>query len=154
MSWPRYAVMALAQVCAVKVSASCWTEVADRYSIEPQLLFAIADVESKLDPRAVNQNRNGSRDVGLMQINSLHLPKLKSRGITEQRLLNEPCLAIDVGASILSEFIARHGYNWTAVGAYNAGSAANREPLRRRYALKVYKRYKEALAEGSVPYPF
>jgi soluble lytic murein transglycosylase-like protein len=54
-----------------------------------------------------------------MQINSIHLPRLLKQGITEERLLNEPCLSVEVGASILAEFIQRFGYNWTAVGSYN-----------------------------------
>ena len=58
---------------------------------------------------AINRNRDGSHDIGLMQINSMHLPDLARQGITRQRLLDEPCLSIDVGASILSGFIRRHG---------------------------------------------
>ena len=147
MSWQKLAGLMVTQVWTGTVSAGCWLDVADRYSIEPELLYAIAKVESKLDPHAVNHNRNGSRDVGLMQINSIHMPQLRARGITEQRLLNEPCLAIDVGASILAQFISKHGYNWTAVGAYNAGSLPGREHLRIRYARKVYRYYQELLAD-------
>jgi soluble lytic murein transglycosylase-like protein len=76
-----------------------------------------------------------------MQINSIHLPRLHAQGITEQRLLDEPCLSVEVGASVLAEFIARHGYNWTAVGAYNAGNSPHRQAARLRYARKVWQRY-------------
>lgn len=137
---------ALAQVWVASVSASCWVEAGDRHSIEPELLYAIAQVESGLNPGAVNHNKNGSRDVGLMQINSMHLSRLQARGITEQRLLDEPCLAIEVGASILADFIERYGYNWTAVGAYSAGNAPDRQALRLRYAGKVWKHYQALLA--------
>ncbi|ROM93879.1 transglycosylase SLT domain-containing protein [Pseudomonas brassicacearum] len=146
MSWRVWCGVVLAQVWMGTVSASCWIEVGDRHSIEPELLYAIAQVESGLNPGAVNHNNNGSRDVGLMQINSMHLPRLQARGITEQRLLDEPCLAIEVGASILAEFIERYGYNWTAVGAYSAGNAPERQALRLRYAGKVWKRYRALLA--------
>lgn len=138
-----------ALVWAGSVSANCWVEAGSRNSIEPELLYAIALVESGLKPNAVNHNTNGSRDIGLMQINSVHLPRLQGRGITEQRLLDEPCLAIDVGASILAEFIERHGYNWTAVGAYNAGNSPDRQSLRLRYARKVWLRYRGLLADDS-----
>jgi len=83
-----------------------------------------------------------------MQVNSLHLPALKARGISERQLLEERCLAVDVGASILAAFIARHGYNWTAVGAYNAGSKPSREGARQRYARKVWRHYQALLANG------
>jgi soluble lytic murein transglycosylase-like protein len=112
------------------------------------LLYAIAEVESGLQPRAINKNKDGSRDVGLMQINSIHLPRLLRLGITEQRLLDEPCLAVQVGASILAEFVTRYGYNWTAVGAYNAGMATDRQAARLRYARKVWHRYEAIVAVG------
>lgn len=127
--------------------AYCWAEVGSQFDIEPELLQAIAAVESGYRADAMNiANRNGTRDIGLMQINSIHLPRLLKLGITEERLLDEPCLSVEVGASILAEFIQRFGYNWTAVGAYNAGSGAGseRESLRMQYAQKIWARY-EAL---------
>ncbi|WP_460134759.1 transglycosylase SLT domain-containing protein [Pseudomonas sp. S1_E04] len=129
--------------------AYCWEETARRYDIEPELLQAIAAVESGYRADAMNHaNRNGTRDIGLMQINSIHLPRLLKLGITEERLLSEPCLSVDVGASILAEFIRRFGYNWTAVGSYNVGTGAGpeRDALRRRYAEKIWARY-EALVQ-------
>jgi soluble lytic murein transglycosylase-like protein len=122
--------------------AWCWSRAGQLHAIEPELLQAIADVESGQRPDAINHNRNGTRDIGLMQINSIHLPRLHAQGITEQRLLDEPCLSVEVGASMLAEFIARHGYNWTAVGAYNAGNSPHRQAARLRYARKVWQRYR------------
>lgn len=92
-------------------------------------------------------NSDGSRDIGLMQINSMHLPRLLKQGITQERLLSEPCLSIEVGASILAEFIQRFGYNWTAIGSYNAGAAPEREALRLRYARKIWARYEVLVAQ-------
>lgn len=121
--------------------ANCWEEVASRYDLEPELLQAIAAVESGYRAHAVNAlNSDGSRDIGLMQINSMHLPRLAKQGITEERLLSEPCLSVEVGASILAGFVQRFGYNWTAVGSYNAGVAPEREALRLRYAEKIWAR--------------
>ncbi|WP_272971642.1 MULTISPECIES: transglycosylase SLT domain-containing protein [Pseudomonas] len=121
--------------------AWCWNKAGQMHAIEPELLQAIADVESGLRPDAINHNRNGTRDIGLMQINSIHLSRLSTEGITEQRLLDEPCLSVEVGASVLAGFIARYGYNWTAVGAYNAGNSPHRQAARLRYARKVWQRY-------------
>jgi soluble lytic murein transglycosylase-like protein len=129
--------------------AYCWEEVAGRYDLEPELLQAIAAVESGYRAHAINTtNRNGTRDIGLMQINSIHLPRLLKQGITEERLLSEPCLSIEVAASILAEFIQRFGYNWTAVGSYNvgAGPGPKRDALRMQYAQKIWARYEALVA--------
>ncbi|TKJ66067.1 transglycosylase SLT domain-containing protein [Pseudomonas sp. CFBP13506] len=143
----RRAFLFMAVMSSEQALAFCWEETARRYDIEPELLQAIAAVESDNRPEAVNPaNRNGSRDIGLMQINSIHLPRLLQSGITEERLLREPCLSVEVAASILAEFIQRFGYNWTAVGAYNAGTGPEREALRMRYAEKIWSRY-EALVQ-------
>ncbi|MBK5519143.1 transglycosylase SLT domain-containing protein [Pseudomonas sp. TH10] len=130
------------------VLADCWEEAARRHDLEPQLLLAIAQVESGFKVDALHVNRDGSRDIGLMQINSQHLPRLSRRGITEPLLLSDPCVAVEAGAFILAEFVARHGYNWTAVGAYNAGSSPAREAVRLRYARKVWTHYHAWQVQG------
>jgi soluble lytic murein transglycosylase-like protein len=128
--------------------AYCWHTAGEKHAIEPALLQAIADVESGQSARAINYNKDGSHDIGLMQINSHHLPRLSAQGITEQRLLEEPCLSVEVGASVLAGFVSRYGYNWTAVGAYNAGNAPDRQAARLRYAHKVWKRYQMLIPEA------
>ncbi|WP_315862500.1 lytic transglycosylase domain-containing protein [Ralstonia mojiangensis] len=141
---------------ASELPLQCFVAAGQRYRIDPMLLYAIAEVESNLVPSAINRNRNGSIDYGVMQINSLHLSKLKSVGIDERRLLDEPCVAVHVGASILAELISRHGYTWAAVGAYNAGSSATRGAARHAYATKVWASYaamisaRESATQGAV----
>ncbi|SMC28689.1 Transglycosylase SLT domain-containing protein [Desulfacinum hydrothermale DSM 13146] len=106
--------------------AFCWNEAGNRYGISPWLLYAIARVESGLDPDAVHVNENGTRDLGLMQINTAWLPTLKRLGITENDLLENACLNIQVGAWILAQNVTRLGPTWNAVGAYNATSPDKR----------------------------
>lgn len=115
-------------------ASACWEEAAQRYGVNVYLLYAIAKTESNLNPSAINRNKNGSYDVGLMQINSSWFPVLRKYGIDEKQLY-QPCVSIHVGAWILAQNIRSLGYSWDAVGAYNA-----RHPVRRaQYALKVYK---------------
>ena len=123
------------------VLANCWNSAGKYYHVDPWLLFAIADVESGLNPNAVGYNHDGSRDVGLMQINSTHFAELEKKGIDEYRLITEPCTSIMVGASILSGMINVYGYNWEAVGAYNAGLKPENYPQRRIYARKGWAKY-------------
>jgi len=123
--------VALAFAAALPAHA-CWDEAAKRYQLSSALLYAIARSESGLNPQAIGRNGNGSRDIGLMQINSAWLPTLASHGIGERELF-DPCTNIHVGAWILAGKVSRLGYTWEAVGAYNAATPA----LRRRYIEKV-----------------
>jgi soluble lytic murein transglycosylase-like protein len=126
--------------------ANCWDNAAHRYHVDPYLLFAIAKVESGMNPYAVGLNHDGSRDVGLMQINSSHFASLRRYGIDEYRLMSDPCTSIMVGASILSDMIKVYGNNWEAVGAYNAGLKRENYPQRMVYAHKVWHKYQQIKA--------
>lgn len=113
---------------------NCWMEAARRYHVNAQLLYAIARHESGMNPQARGSNANGSYDIGLMQINSSHLPLLGQYGIQEQHLY-DPCVSIHVGAWILAGNIRRMGNNWIAIGAYNAASHEKRV----HYAWKIFR---------------
>ncbi|BBT89823.1 hypothetical protein WP8W19C02_14430 [Enterobacter cloacae] len=123
--------------------ANCWDKAAHYYHVDPYLLYAIANVESGMNPYAVGTNHDGTYDVGLMQINSSHFPELERRGINEYQLMTQPCTSIMVGASILSGMIKVYGYNWEAVGAYNAGIKNENYPKRMVYAHKVWAKYQQ-----------
>ena len=98
---------------------ACWNEVASWYGVNVHLLVAIAKTESNFNPQAMNRNKNGSYDIGMMQINSTWLPTLRKYGVTEAQL-KDPCVNLQVGAWILAQNVARMGLTWEAVGAYNA----------------------------------
>jgi soluble lytic murein transglycosylase-like protein len=105
--------------------AKCFEQAGTRYGVSPSLLSAISRVESNGNPQARNVNRDGSEDLGHMQINSRWLRVLSTYGIDRQTLL-DPCLNTHVGAWILAQNIKTHGYRWEAIGAYNARSPNKR----------------------------
>ena len=121
------------------VSADCFDTAAERHRVSADLLRAIACVESNFNPHAVNRNRNGSVDYGVMQINSVWLRELGKFGIERDHLW-DPCTNIHVGAWVLAQKIQAFGFSWRAIGAYNAGLKQTplREYLRYEYAKKVY----------------
>jgi hypothetical protein len=116
--------------------AACFEQAGQRYGIAPSLLKAISAVESGFNPGARNRNRDGSEDLGHMQINSRWLATLSSHGIGREKLF-DPCTNTHVGAWILAQNIRRLGYGWEAVGAYNARSPHKRAAYARKVAAKV-----------------
>jgi soluble lytic murein transglycosylase-like protein len=127
----------------------CFTGAATRYTINKSLLVAIARTESQMNPNAQSpKNKDGSYDIGLMQVNSTWLPTLKQYGLSKADLLSA-CTNIYVGAWIMANNISRHGATWNAVGAYNATTMSKREI----YVAKVRKNFQESPAEPVVPPP-
>ncbi|MVF24642.1 hypothetical protein EVC37_24025 [Methylocaldum sp. BRCS4] len=141
---------------AQSATAFCWNEAAGAYGLDPRLLAAIGKVESGYNARAYRApyaagNRNGTYDLGVMQINSQELPGLAAQGVTEESLLDDPCVNIFQGARILREKINRVGPTWRAVGAYNAGEKGSAKK-QRQYARAVQVAYDELL-DKPLPQP-
>jgi len=132
-AWPAHADM-----------EGCVKQAAQRYRVDERLIRAIIQVESGGNPSAMNRNANGSEDIGPMQINSSWLPVLSRYGI-QRHHLDDPCTNVHVGAWVLAGNIARYGYTWRAVGAYNARSHARRKG----YVAKVWRRFMASRASES-----
>lgn len=96
------------------------------------VLRAILKIESNLNPRAVGQNTNGTVDMGIAQINSMHFKELATFGVKPKDLL-DACVGTYVAAWHLRRVIARHGNTWEGIAHYH--SATPRFNLRYRILL-------------------
>jgi type IV secretion system protein VirB1 len=94
-------VTALTVAAALALAAQCGG------GLDPIMLVGIAQHESRLDPAAIHVNANGSKDIGLLQINTSNFAWL---GLTAETAL-DPCTSMRAGATVL-----------TAFSAYNTGS--------------------------------
>lgn len=147
----KITLFAISSVMASSATAGgwqCWADASKRFNIPVDLLYAIARVETGNRANLVSKpNKNGTQDIGLMQINSIHLPRLKKEfGITKDVLLNDPCTNLHTGAMILSEFIQKYGYTWQAIDSYNAG----RPTTHKTYVRKVYAMHARIQKEREV----
>lgn len=129
------AVAVITAFSVAHANADCIDNAAAFHRVNASLVRAIAVQESGMNPTAVGRNSNGTRDIGLMQINSAWLPKLAQYGVSEANLF-DACTNAYVGTWILAQNIARLGNSWEAVGAYNAVTPSKRVA----YVEKVYKK--------------
>jgi len=89
-----------------KVIAACLMLASQTYSVPPAVMVGIYEVEGGKPGQAVGPNKNGSYDLGPMQINTLWIPELaKKWGISEgaayRYVKDDPCTNMSVSAWIL-----------------------------------------------------
>lgn len=111
----------------------CVSQAAAYHSVNSWILRAILQVESGFNPRAINKNKNGTTDVGIAQMNSMHFKELSKFGVAPKDLM-DACLATYVAAWHLSKQIRAYGNTWFAVGAYHSATPC----FNRRYTGLVW----------------
>ncbi len=115
-----------------------------QYGVPPLLLKNIAKIESGLNPKAICFNTNGTKDYGLMQINTIHLKRLhKEYGVTEQMLM-QPKTNIYAGAEILSKIIHEHGFNFESIGRYHSNTQEFKSKWNGKLTLEIKKSLKKS----------
>jgi soluble lytic murein transglycosylase-like protein len=92
------------------------------WGVDPNLLRAFGRKESKFRAQAISpKNDNGTRDYGIMQINSTNFAKL---GVTESNVL-DPAVNINAAGKLLAGMKTELGDRYTyhaIVSAYNVGT--------------------------------
>ena len=148
------AILAILVLAPSAHAGFCFKEAADIYAVPENVLRAIAKQESNYRAEAINRNKDGSTDIGVMQINSRWLGDLAAYGIGDTEL-REPCTNIKVGAWVLSKNAQALGWNWNAIGAYNVGckKLSKEECAARRnsYAWKIHHALKRVDGKDAVP---
>lgn len=110
----------------------CIAGAASRYSLPLPVFRAVLKTEGGWDGLK-KINTNGSYDMGVAQINTIHLPELRKYGISEQMLVNDSCTNVHVAAYRLRSEINRVPDFWVGVGNYHS-----RTPhLNRAYQARV-----------------
>lgn len=120
----------------------CVAHIAVTYDVSASLIEAVAMIESRgVNPGKVGPNKNGTYDLGIMQINTYwlnrnNLAAVLRYGIDEQQLLNNDCTNVAVGAWILKQNLLANDDNVrAALSAYNTGKPDSKTGL--AYADRV-----------------
>lgn len=103
----------------------CVVQAAAHYGAHPDIVRAVLRTEGGQVGK-IRNNKDGSFDMGPMQVNSVHLPELAKYGITQAMLTNDECLNIHIGTYYLQKHIVTtpdagtaSGF-WRAVGKYHS----------------------------------
>jgi hypothetical protein len=135
---------------ALPARADCIDDAAVRNRVNALVLRAIGWQESRLQPRALGRNANGSVDVGAFQINSIHLRELASLGISRQALA-DGCVSAEVAAWHYRRQVDLKGDTWLAVGAYHSRTTARATWYANQIAA-ILMRWK-VMPPGPPPFP-
>lgn len=90
---------------ATPLTSECLVEISKEYDVHPDVMLAIMFVEGGTVGQNSKSNQNGSYDIGLFQINSIHLKQLKQYGISEAQLRNDGCTNARVAAWHLARVV-------------------------------------------------
>lgn len=118
------------------VPLMCIHQAAYAYHVPVALILAIIKVEGG-KRGTISKNKNGTRDFGIMQINSVWLEKLRPYGFTPERIQYDACANIWVGAWILSQHMKKSSEIWKSIGNYH--SYTDKE--NKAYQWKVWQAY-------------
>lgn len=125
----------------------CFIDASKKYNVPKEILITVASVESKFNKNAINYNKNGTYDLGIMQINSRWFDKLSIIGIDEKMLKN-PCQNIMIGAWVMAQKISAYGFNWVAIQRYNGSDTQLKYAQKIRDKLE--KSYPQLFESGNV----
>jgi soluble lytic murein transglycosylase-like protein len=106
------------------VPMHCINEAAIEYHVPAKLIISLLNVERGKNGK-VEKNKNGTYDIGPMQINSSWLPDLEKHGITRTDIQFNPCINVKVGAWILGKYIAGEDNLLSGIGDYHSHTASN-----------------------------
>lgn len=113
---------------------TCVAQASSKYGVHPMVIKTIISVEGGRIG-TYSRNSNGTHDMGVMQINTIHEPEIrKALGFTARDLVVDPCKNIMAGTWILWQRMQEvPGKVWLAVGNYHSKTPKHRQ----RYLKKI-----------------
>ncbi|MCL2474009.1 MAG: lytic transglycosylase domain-containing protein [Alphaproteobacteria bacterium] len=125
-------------MATVQTLAACLLLAANTYDVPPALMIGIMTVEGGRIGQEVGPNKNGTYDLGPMQINTRWLSMLGQHwkvhpDTARAWVRDDGCINMHVAAWILKQKIVSTGSMWSGVAAYHSATPVHGIP----YAHKV-----------------
>ena len=133
---------------------ACMAMVAQLYHLPPRVLPSIHAIEGGRIGSVIT-NRNGSQDLGVMQVNTLWLPVLArytglSEGEVRERLINRACFNIAAAGAILRTYLDEaNGDLMRAIGYYHSHTPVRHDA----YRIRVQGAAARLFSTGTTPAP-
>lgn len=105
------------------VPLRCINEAAYEYRVPAKLIISVLNIEQGKVGLA-RPNKNGTYDLGPMQVNTSWWPKLYRYGITPQQVRYNACTNVKVGAWILAKAIGNSHNLFSGIGNYHSHNPA------------------------------
>ena|SRR6185312_13506253 len=118
------------------VPISCINRAAVEFHVPAPLIVSVLSIE-RGTTGTISRNKNGTYDMGQMQINSFWLPTLKKYGYSENDIIHDACTNVYVGTWILANNISKSNKVWKGIGNYHS----HKYSLNYAYAIKVENIY-------------
>lgn len=120
------------------------------YGVDYNLVIAIMKTESNFKVDLIYKNKNGSRDQGIMQINTIHKENYTKLGFTD---MLDPYQNIEYGIILLSDISSSFDDEHLILLNYNMGTRGARKVMNRgitssKYSRKVVEYKEELTKEG------
>ncbi|MHB8368926.1 MAG: lytic transglycosylase domain-containing protein [Leptospirales bacterium] len=113
------------------VPPACVVSAAVQYRVPTMALYGIMAVEGGANG-VRHRNRDGSEDLGPMQINTRWLSFVSRYGVSREDVLWKPCTNVWVGAWILARAQARDRNIFVAIGHYHSYRPLEAQRYRRK----------------------
>ena len=114
----------------VQARIVCSIQEAQHYGIPPAVMLAVAQIEGGRPGQAV-RNKNGSFDLGPMQLNTSWLVTLRPYGVDPRWALARGCYPYQLAAwRIHNHVVQDRGDYWTRVANYHSRTPVYNRPYR------------------------
>ena len=120
------------------VPVDCINRAAVTYHVPATIILSIIKKENGKNGDAI-RNKNGTFDYGVMQINSIWLPKILAYGYTQKDLQFNACKNVAVGTWIISQNMGNKDLLWKSIANYHSRTLSHNTP----YQKSIYQAYKK-----------